>query len=390
MLKMRPLKQHIPVLDGIRGLAILMVLVAHFTTIIENYLKESFPLAGPLFTKLALSGLMGVDLFFVLSGFLITGILLDTKNTHGFFKNFYARRFLRIFPLYYGVLFTLFFILPNIITLDTAAHELARHQWWLWAYLTNFPGHPDLDNSALFKLGHFWSLAVEEHFYFVWPFVVYFSPNRLLKKICIFWIIVSISAGVLSRVTDWEISRFLGWSTISFSGGLMLGAFCALVAREESGLATLVPYARKMIVIFGILFLAISMVPRSLHFDLAIHYISWFFFFALIVLTVSSNREGGGFLVNFFSSRIMRLFGKVSYGLYVYHFAVLPLLERYLSPNRWSYIVDSPVARVMVFFILSIGSTFLISWISWHVFEKQFLKFKKFFEPERREKVVVV
>ena len=381
-------QRHIPVLDGIRGLAIIMVLIAHFTTILENYLKEFFPVAGPVFTKVALSGLMGVDLFFVLSGFLITGILLDTKDTNEFFKNFYARRFLRIFPLYYGVLFILFCILPKIITFDTAANEMADHQWWLWAYLTNFPGHPAWDNSALFKLGHFWSLAVEEHFYFVWPFVVYFVPNRLLKKICIFWVPFSIIAGVLSRVTDWEIARFLGWSTISFSGGLMLGAYCALVAREENGLESLVPYAQKMISVFGVSFFVIAMVPRYMHLDLAIHYVSWFFFFSIIVLTVSSSRDGRGFLAKFFNLRIMRLFGKVSYGLYVYHFVVLPLLEKYFQPEAWSHFIGSPVVVVVIFFIVTIGSTFLISWTSWQLYEKQFLKLKKFFEPQRRATVV--
>jgi peptidoglycan/LPS O-acetylase OafA/YrhL len=383
-------KRHIPVLDGIRGLAIIMVLIAHFTTIIENYLKECFPLAGPIFTKLALSGLMGVDLFFVLSGFLITGILLDTKSTNGFFRNFYARRFLRIFPLYYGVLFTLFCILPKIIAFDAAANEMADHQWWLWAYLTNFPGHPAWDNSTVFKLGHFWSLAVEEHFYFVWPFVVYFVPNRLLKKICTFWVPFSIMAGVLSRVTDWEIAQFLGWSTVSFSGGLMLGAYCALVAREENGLESLIPYAQKMIVVFGLLFLVISMVPRHVHLDLAIHYVSWFFFFSIIVLTVSSSRDGGGFLVKFFNLRIMRLFGKVSYGLYVYHFVVLPLLEKYFQPDAWGHFVGSPVVVVAIFFMITIGSTFLISWISWQLYEKQFLKLKRFFEPDLRAEAAVV
>ncbi len=377
-----------PVLDGIRGLAIVMVMIAHFTTIIENYLKECFPVAGPVFTKLALSGLMGVDLFFVLSGFLITGILLDTKSTNGFFRNFYARRFLRIFPLYYGVLFILFCILPKIITFDTAANEMAGHQWWLWAYLTNFPGHPAWDNSAIFKLGHFWSLAVEEHFYFVWPFVVYFVPNRLLKRICTFWVPFSIIAGVLSRVTNWEFASFLGWSTISFSGALMLGAYCALVAREENGLDSLVPYAQKTIAVFGVLFLVISMVPRYMHLDLAIHYVSWFFFLPMIVLAVSSSRDGRGFLVKFFNLKIMRLFGKVSYGLYVYHFAVLPLFEKYFHPDMWGRFVGSPVVVVAVFFMITIGSTFLISWISWQLYEKQFLKLKKFFEPEPQSEAV--
>ena len=383
-------KGHIPVLDGIRGLAIVMVLVAHFTTIIESYLKECFPLAGPVFTKVALSGLMGVDLFFVLSGFLITGILLDTKSTHGFFRNFYARRFLRIFPLYYGILFILFCILPKIITFDTAANEMAGHQWWLWAYLTNFPGHPGWDNSVIFKLGHFWSLAVEEHFYFVWPFVVNFVPNRQLKRICTLWIPFSIIAGLSSRVSEWEIARFLSWSTLSFSGGLMLGAYCALVAREENGLESLVPYARKTITVFGVLFLVSSMVPRYMGLDLVIHYVSWFFFLPIIVLAVASSRDGRGFLFKFFNLRIMRLFGKVSYGLYVYHFVVLPLFEKYFHPDTWSHLVGSPIVVVAVFFMITIGSTFLISWISWHLYEKQFLKLKRFFEPEPRGEAVPV
>ena len=375
-------KQHIPVLDGIRGLAIIMVLVAHFTTIIEGYLKEYFPLTGPICTKLALSGLMGVDLFFVLSGFLITGILLDTKNTRGFFKKFYARRFLRIFPLYYGILFVLFFALPTIISFDPAANEMADHQWWLWAYLTNFPGHPAWDMSLLFRLGHFWSLAVEEHFYFVWPFIVYFAPSRQLKRICLLWVLFSITAGVLSRWTDWEFARYLGWSTLSFSGGLMLGAYCALVAREERGLDPFVPYARTMFAVFGVFFLMISMVPRYLHLDLINHYVSWFFFVPIIVLTVSARQRGNVLMVKFFNLRIMRLFGKVSYGLYVYHFIILPLFEKYFHPDAWSHHIDSHVVVVAIFFILTFGSTFLLAWISWNVYEKQFLKLKRFFEPE--------
>jgi peptidoglycan/LPS O-acetylase OafA/YrhL len=146
------LKGHIPVLDGIRGLAIVMVLIAHFATLLEVFLKNYYPFIGPIITKLALAGLMGVDLFFVLSGFLITGILLDTKGTERYFTNFYARRFLRIFPLYYGVLFLLFFVLPKCISFDAAATEISANQWWLWAYLTNFPGHPVLDNSKIFLL----------------------------------------------------------------------------------------------------------------------------------------------------------------------------------------------------------------------------------------------
>ena len=379
---MQKLKGHIPVLDGIRGLAIVMVLIAHFTTIIENYLKEFFPIAGPIFTKIALSGLMGVDLFFVLSGFLITGILLDSKDGERFFVNFYARRFLRIFPLYYGVLFILFGVLPALVQFDVAASEMAGHQWWLWTYLTNFPGHPAWDNSEIFKLGHFWSLSVEEHFYLLWPFVVYSVPSRHLKKVCVSWICFSMLAGLMSRFMDGETARLLGWSTISYSGGLMLGAYCAIVAREEKGLESMTEIAQKMIGVFGVLFFLISMVPRRMHWDIADHYISWFFFVPMIVLAVTSFGCVGRFLAKIFTSAVMRFFGKISYGLYVYHFIVLPQLEKHLHPEQWR--LGSPIIVVLAFFAATFGATFAIAWVSWHVYEKQFLKLKKYFEPRGR------
>ena len=375
---------HIPVLDGIRGLAILMVMVAHFTTILESFIKSSFPFLGPIFTKFALSGLMGVDLFFVLSGFLITGILLDTKGTQRFFTNFYARRFLRIFPLYYGVLFLLFFVLPKCISFDVEAQAISANQWWLWAYLTNFPGHPGWDNSRIFLLGHFWSLAVEEHYYLIWPLVVYSCSNQRLKKICVFWITFSIGAGILSSLFHGGVFSFLGWSTISFSGGLMLGAFCALVAREEKGLARFAPYSHKMLAVLGAFFFVLSMTPRRMHLDFINHYISWFFFAFIMVAALAIKPHRRNYLAAFFNMSIMKLLGKISYGLYIYHFILLPFFEKYYIPIEWMRCIDSPLVVAVLFFILTIGSSFVIAWISWYVYEKQFLKLKTYFETNQR------
>ena len=120
-------------------------------------------------------GQTGVDLFFVLSGFLITGILLDTRNHPRYFINFYGRRTLRIFPLYYGIIFLTLF-LPMIVRMIVGepVTEHQRNQWWLWLYLTNVGVFLGVDVPAM----HFWSLAVEEHFYLVWPAVVYIlSPG---------------------------------------------------------------------------------------------------------------------------------------------------------------------------------------------------------------------
>jgi peptidoglycan/LPS O-acetylase OafA/YrhL len=384
------LKGHIPVLDGIRGLAIVMVLIAHFATLLEVFLKNYYPFIGPIITKLALAGLMGVDLFFVLSGFLITGILLDTKGTERYFTNFYARRFLRIFPLYYGVLFLLFFVLPKCISFDAAATEISANQWWLWAYLTNFPGHPVLDNSKIFLLGHFWSLAVEEHYYLVWPVVVYSCSNQRLKKICVLGITFSITAGILSSLFHGSVFPFLGWSTISFSGGLMLGALCALIARDENGLARFAPYSKKMISLFGMLFFVLSMMPRRMHVDIIIHYISWVFFVFILVAALTTNPHKRNYLAEFFTMSIMKVLGKISYGLYVYHFILLPFFEKYYNPIEWMRYIESPLIVAVLFFVLTIGSSFALSWISWHVYEKQFLKLKKHFTSDRQPVVAAI
>ncbi len=376
-------QDHVPVLDGIRGLAILLVLIAHFNG--EAILKEYFPLTGPIITKLALTGLMGVDLFFVLSGFLITGILLDTKGSKRFFLNFYARRVLRIFPLYFGTLALIFLVLPALVDLDPAGYEIVDKQWWLWAYLSNFPGHPAWDESKLFALGHFWSLAVEEHFYLMWPFVVFSLSARQLKNVCLSWVAISIAAGLASSVTDGEVSRYLRWSTLCLSGSLTLGAYCALVAREKSGLATLASSARKMIIPVGCLLLLLGMLPRRIHSDLVIlsmHYVSWVFFASLLIYVLTSNEESR--LYRVLCSRIMILFGKLSYGLYIFHGILRPTFETYYDRGFLIDTVGSPLLGILIYFGLAIGSSFVMAWLSWQLYERHFLKLKRFFHATRK------
>jgi peptidoglycan/LPS O-acetylase OafA/YrhL len=144
---------YLPVLDGLRAIAILMVMVAHFN--VEAAFKAALPVLGPVITKVALCGLRGVDLFFVLSGFLITRILLNARNNPApaYYGTFYARRFIRIFPLYYACLAAVFLVLPRIVALDAPGLEIASHQWRLWAYLANWPhGLPVWDSSSQFAL----------------------------------------------------------------------------------------------------------------------------------------------------------------------------------------------------------------------------------------------
>src|SRR5436190_3454423 len=242
MLKMNPTappsdpRTHLPVLDGLRGLAVMMVLVFHFV-------GQMLPTNGVERAILGVTkyGLLGVDLFFVLSGFLITGILYDAHNKPHYFRNFYMRRLLRIFPLYYGVLALVFFVAPLIPLLRGPTLDyLVDRQAWAWLYAVNIYIAEQGDWSFSY-LEHFWSLAIEEHFYLFWPVVVFLLARRPRALIA-----VSLAAALcamLARLTG-SLMGLSWWTTYVLTpfrlDGLALGAFLAVMARQPDGVERLV------------------------------------------------------------------------------------------------------------------------------------------------------
>src|SRR5467141_1688790 len=179
---------HVPALDGLRGLAIIMVLFVHFVGACQP--ESAFE---RILIKGSNYGVWGVDLFFVLSGYLITGILYDSKGSAHYYRNFYVRRILRIFPLYYGVLFLLFFVFPLFPSVyPTGLEESARHQAWVWPFGVNL--FIALRGWwALPYISHFWSLAIEEHFYLLWPLVVFSFRRETLERICLGVIVAALA-----------------------------------------------------------------------------------------------------------------------------------------------------------------------------------------------------
>ncbi len=155
--------ERLPALDGIRGLAIIWV-VLHNTT---DLLPPALHGASHVLAFLVHLGWIGVGLFFALSGFLITGSLLDTQRASNYFHVFYARRALRILPLYYTVLILLLIIAPALHNGPTLLRATLPEQLSLWLFIVNWT------HSAPYGFGHFWSLAVEEQFYIFWPFIVH-------------------------------------------------------------------------------------------------------------------------------------------------------------------------------------------------------------------------
>jgi peptidoglycan/LPS O-acetylase OafA/YrhL len=310
-----------------------------------------------------------VDLFFVLSGFLITGILLDSRRRPHYFRNFYARRALRIFPLYYGVLIFVL-ALPAVLGAASVREALGRlaGQGWYWVYLT--------DVAVFFGRGvsetHFWSLAVEEQFYLLWPLVVYLCSRRALVITCV---LVALTAMAM-RFTLAANGMDTYFLTCCRMDGLACGALLAVAARA-GGLRRLLPVARWLP--WGLMLLLLPLyfatTGASIPLLLALKYTLLAGLYAcLLTLGVCAGR---GTLVHWFlTGRVLRAFGKYSYGLYVIHGLLGSQFESWFPLDEGTALPFVLAAAVRV--AGATGVSFALAWLSWHLYEKQFLKLKRF------------
>jgi peptidoglycan/LPS O-acetylase OafA/YrhL len=357
--------RHLPALDGIRGLAVLFVLVFHIFQV------EAEPASGllRLAYKATRVGQTGVDLFFVLSGFLITGILFDTKGSRSYFRNFYARRTLRIFPLYYGVLIVATILLPIVL-----GHRVTdANTWCLWTYTANMPA---VFHAEPVSFGHFWTLAVEEQFYLIWPAVVFAFARPTLMKVCVGCVVGSVFVRVgLIR---------LGCSPNSFMPGrldsLAMGGLLALAARGSGGMAA---WREKSWVALA----GLALIVAPLYIAKTGSHEDWLqvvkytmlaaLYAALLALAVASPATSG-----FFRRDWLRFFGKYSYGLYVFHPLWIDGFQSKWAKGLLAGLGEGGAVAMRAVAItgLSIGS----AWLSWHLYEKQFLKLKKYFVYETR------
>jgi peptidoglycan/LPS O-acetylase OafA/YrhL len=323
---------HVPALDGVRGVAILMVLVLHLTT--DGGIEPTIAL-DRLFCRLAMLGWGGVDLFFVLSGYLITGILYDTKGGAHFLRNFYVRRFLRIFPLYYGFLALWFVVLPRLYTWPEG-FQTASSPLWSWAYLTNVLQALQRHlGAAPTYTGHFWSLAVEEQFYIFWQIVVLLCRRRSLMRLCL----ASLGGSLLVRLglvlAGNELAAYV--LTPARMDTLGVGAFLALAARGPHGLARFRRWAWPVAAVAAMAFVAvlwIEMPPpyQSLLVRTVGYTVLACLFGALLILAVTSTPEAA--MGRIFGHPSLTFFGRYSYALYIFHLPVAFFVERHLFSVR--------------------------------------------------------
>lgn len=342
---------HIAPLDGLRGIAVLLVLWAHFP-------RE---LTGPL-GKLAYviqPGYLGVDVFFVLSGFLITRILLHDKESGRSIYRFVARRALRIFPIYYLTILVL------------AVTWNGNYLLWCSVYLSNYRFAVDLSPNPM---RHTWSLAVEEHFYLIWPLVVYYSRRDFAQSVITTAVIpTSLAVAIALTVADlispssFSAAELIYRDTICRSLSLGIGG---IFAFQEHQLTR----HRSTLTAASLTALAVVLIPVGQFavpgWNAVCRLIGFGSLSGAIVLTALSTTPSNGLLYKGLTSEPLVFLGKISYGIYLYHF---PLFMAFGLRN---YTPDNPPNLTKGLAVVT--ATIILAILSHTLIERHFAKLKSY------------
>jgi peptidoglycan/LPS O-acetylase OafA/YrhL len=330
-------------LDAVRGLAALCIVVYHFRASVLPF------------------GWGAVDLFFVLSGFLITSIILKHGDSRGFLAAFYVRRGLRIWPIYYLSVLALVLLGPWLIR----PNNLAGLPYTL-AYLQNVPhywGGPPEDFTWYLK--HTWTLAIEEQFYLVWPPLVLLAGKRRLPALAAAVVVVALVA---------RASGLYWWLLLSRCDGFAIGALLAWTLRDADGTRRNRLTIRRVLVPIGLVslvYLAIEHVagglpdhgppPRPASTILALNLLS-----GAIVGLVASHE--GSPALRFLRGPVLAYLGTISYGLYLYHMILFRM--------KMDYVAAHGLAGSRLLDWLVLAASFLVAAVSWHVLERPILAWK--------------
>jgi peptidoglycan/LPS O-acetylase OafA/YrhL len=366
-------RTHYRPLDGLRGIAILAVFGYHYAGgLVSRADTVGLKALGVVFGL----GWSGVDLFFVLSGFLITGILFDTQNDAHYFKNFYARRALRIVPVYYFGLFVL------LLFARWTQFHWGPPRALLFLYLT-YPGTllwPALVHiSPVIQISHTWSLCVEEQFYLIWPWVIVRlrTPNRILSA-CGVAILAALALRVGIQVAG--VSERLWCYTFLFCrmDELAFGAAIAVAMRGpwQAWLRRAAPLG----LVAGTL--AISTMcwwRHSLdHSDAVIGTVGYTILGILFGSVLILCLQPGSWVSRLSSTDFLRVFGKYSYGFYLYHFPLLSVL----GPMRTFFVArtHSYALGGVIHLSLCLLVNLLVAVASFHWIESPILRWKDRFQ----------
>lgn len=348
---------HLPQLDSLRSFAVLLVISSHWFAK-DHFLNRFFD-----------NGILGVTLFFVLSGYLITGILLRSKNAvfngsslKDAYKTFYIRRSLRIFPVYYLLIFVL--LLFNMATIRGSF-------FWHFFYLSNF--YFWMQGHFGGSLSHFWSLAVEEQFYILWPAIIFLIPRLKLPAVFICGIALAIIFRLAMYHPPHQMGRFLMPGSLD---SFCLGALLVYGQQYFPPWFSFINAHRNK---FLLLFLSLFLVMQ---WQVFFHYNDVFFLaaylttisllFAQLIHIVSLGVKQGPF-APLLNNPLLIYLGKISYGIYLFH-NFIPYLYGLELPS-WLEPFSIYVAQFLRLLVL-VG----IASVSWYLIERPILQMKKRFE----------
>jgi peptidoglycan/LPS O-acetylase OafA/YrhL len=361
-------------LDGIRGIAISAVFLFHLGPMIRERIDSQI---DRFIVGMFDLGWAGVDLFFVLSGFLITSILLETKQTQGYFKNFYARRILRIFPIYYFSLIAVAIVFLRFPTIREKYSDLYDSQGWYWLYLQNWMQATNLQfHPSLF--GHFWSLAIEEQFYLFWPFLVWLLDRPTLRMVCCGLIGLSFLLRMILGGIDFspEVQKFLYFSTITRLDCLAIGSVAATFLLGKTFASQ---QLRRWSISLGVpslvvLTFLIIRGPLTVENNWPMTTFGLTFTAAAALALLLYGLAGSRFL----RFEPLKTIGKYSYALYIFHWPVIVISYYFLIHAK----IDDAFF-IPIYVLLTISVSFLFAFLSWHAIEKRFLALKSRFESKK-------
>lgn len=357
----RNLPAHVVGLDGVRGVAVLLVFISHFHWILspDPFLTKVTP--WHFINRTFEAGFMGVDIFFVLSGFLITSLLMKDRSTNqkNLFKRFYRRRALRLLPALYALLIADFFVsrwenFPGDIQWRTTWHAILFLN--NWNIVNNF-------GKAQNDLGHLWSLGIEEQFYLIWPLTIWLLaklkiPSKMMIPLILFASLVVMvhRTSLWNDGTSWII---LYIRTDTRLDSLLIGAMFAYVYRHYQ-----VP-SKILNSVATLSFLGLVYIKYVLDKSPFIFEMGWTIIALLAGFIILSVADGVFFVQKVFTWRPLTMIGRVSYGLYLWHMPIFVLLGRHVTSG-------SRPLRLLIGIILAS----VVTSLSWFFIEKPFLNLK--------------